>query len=199
MRCLLIYAWSSGELPLINSTSLVIFRIICKRRNLYILKIIYFILRDWIACFNRCSSGNLISLGLAMSREVSSGLSRCVVIYIPHWCFYIEMRSINKRLIKKKKDLSTNDKLIFSQLQNFWDILFWHIVCLSLLYPSFLFEFLTDFFYYLCASFLADVVNNILKTKEFFTVPVTTAEFAVMKTACSVWPNTELYPLYLFF
>ena len=34
--------------------------------------------------------------------------------------------------------------------------------------------------------FLADVVNNILKTKEFFTVPVTTAEFAVMKTACSV-------------
>lgn len=37
--------------------------------------------------------------------------------------------------------------------------------------------------------FLADVVNNILKTKEFFTVPVTTAEFAVMKTACSVCPN----------
>ncbi|XP_065626527.1 single-stranded DNA-binding protein WHY2, mitochondrial-like [Quercus suber] len=30
-----------------------------------------------------------------------------------------------------------------------------------------------------------NVVNNILKTKEFFTVPVTTAEFAVMKTACS--------------
>ncbi|KAK9995202.1 hypothetical protein SO802_024905 [Lithocarpus litseifolius] len=30
-----------------------------------------------------------------------------------------------------------------------------------------------------------NVANNILKTKEFFTVPVTTAEFAVMKTACS--------------
>ncbi|KAF7805245.1 ammonium transporter 1 member 2 [Senna tora] len=30
-----------------------------------------------------------------------------------------------------------------------------------------------------------NVVNNILKTKEFLTVPVTTAEFAVMKTACN--------------
>ncbi|KAK4273601.1 hypothetical protein QN277_021973 [Acacia crassicarpa] len=29
------------------------------------------------------------------------------------------------------------------------------------------------------------VVNNILKTKEYLSVPVTTAEFAVMKTACS--------------
>ncbi|KAG7985170.1 hypothetical protein I3843_03G011600 [Carya illinoinensis] len=29
------------------------------------------------------------------------------------------------------------------------------------------------------------VVNNIHKTKEYFTVPVTTAEFSVMKTACS--------------
>lgn len=33
---------------------------------------------------------------------------------------------------------------------------------------------------------LAAVVNNILKTKEYLTVPVTTAEFAVMRTACSV-------------
>ncbi|XP_059450724.1 single-stranded DNA-binding protein WHY2, mitochondrial [Corylus avellana] len=30
-----------------------------------------------------------------------------------------------------------------------------------------------------------NVVNNILKTKEYFTVPVTTAEAAVIKTACS--------------
>ncbi|KAJ7973569.1 Single-stranded DNA-binding protein WHY2, mitochondrial [Quillaja saponaria] len=30
-----------------------------------------------------------------------------------------------------------------------------------------------------------NVVNNISKTKEYFTVPVTTAEFAVMKTACN--------------
>ncbi|XP_062022320.1 single-stranded DNA-binding protein WHY2, mitochondrial [Rosa rugosa] len=29
------------------------------------------------------------------------------------------------------------------------------------------------------------VVNNLLKTRESFSVPVTTAEFAVMKTACS--------------
>ncbi|CAL0308827.1 unnamed protein product [Lupinus luteus] len=29
------------------------------------------------------------------------------------------------------------------------------------------------------------VVNNLLNTKEFFSVPVTAAEFAVMKTACS--------------
>ncbi|XP_061366386.1 single-stranded DNA-binding protein WHY2, mitochondrial [Gastrolobium bilobum] len=29
------------------------------------------------------------------------------------------------------------------------------------------------------------VVNNLLNTKEYFNVPVTTAEFAVMKTACS--------------
>lgn len=33
---------------------------------------------------------------------------------------------------------------------------------------------------------LAAVVNNLLKTRESFSVPVTTAEFAVMKTACSV-------------
>jgi hypothetical protein len=33
---------------------------------------------------------------------------------------------------------------------------------------------------------LADVVNNILKTKEYLSVPVTTAEIAVIKTACSV-------------
>lgn len=35
-------------------------------------------------------------------------------------------------------------------------------------------------------QFLSDVVNSLLKTTERFTVPVTTAEFAVMKTACSV-------------
>ena len=33
---------------------------------------------------------------------------------------------------------------------------------------------------------LAAVVNNLLNKKEFFSVPVSTAEFAVMKTACSV-------------
>ena len=74
-----------------------------------------------------------------------------------------------------------------------FETFFCHIVCLSLLVPHFPFELLTFFFFfffqlYMC-FFLADVVNNILKTKEFFTVPVTTAEFAVMKTACSVWPN----------
>ncbi|WVY94724.1 hypothetical protein V8G54_033812 [Vigna mungo] len=30
-----------------------------------------------------------------------------------------------------------------------------------------------------------NVVNNLLNTKDYFSVPVTTAEFAVMKTACS--------------
>ncbi|KHN43150.1 hypothetical protein glysoja_001733 [Glycine soja] len=30
------------------------------------------------------------------------------------------------------------------------------------------------------------VVNNLLNTNDYFSVPVTTAEFAVMKTACSV-------------
>ncbi|KHN35329.1 hypothetical protein glysoja_028959 [Glycine soja] len=29
------------------------------------------------------------------------------------------------------------------------------------------------------------VVNNLLNTKDYFSVPVTTAEFAVMKTACT--------------
>ena len=33
---------------------------------------------------------------------------------------------------------------------------------------------------------VAAVVNNLLKTRESFSVPVTTAEFAVIKTACSV-------------
>lgn len=33
---------------------------------------------------------------------------------------------------------------------------------------------------------IAAVVNNILKSTDRFTVPVTTAEFAVMKTACNV-------------
>ncbi|KAG5056226.1 hypothetical protein JHK85_008736 [Glycine max] len=32
---------------------------------------------------------------------------------------------------------------------------------------------------------LAAVVNNLLNTKDYFSVPVTTAEFAVMKTACT--------------
>lgn len=40
--------------------------------------------------------------------------------------------------------------------------------------------------YPMCHLLLADVVNNVLKTKEYLTVPVTTAEFAVMKTACNV-------------
>jgi len=33
---------------------------------------------------------------------------------------------------------------------------------------------------------LTAVVNSVLNTKDNFSVPVTTAEFAVMKTACSV-------------
>ncbi|XP_028770675.1 single-stranded DNA-binding protein WHY2, mitochondrial isoform X2 [Neltuma alba] len=36
-----------------------------------------------------------------------------------------------------------------------------------------------------CYFMSLSVVNNILKTKEYLSVPVTTAEFAVMKTACS--------------
>ncbi|KAL8551987.1 hypothetical protein ACS0TY_000878 [Phlomoides rotata] len=33
----------------------------------------------------------------------------------------------------------------------------------------------------------ADVVNNVLKTNDRFTVPVTPAEFAVMQTAFTIW------------
>ncbi|MBA0797148.1 hypothetical protein Gohar_007870, partial [Gossypium harknessii] len=39
-------------------------------------------------------------------------------------------------------------------------------------------------FNFLC-NFFAAVTNNILKSNEHFNIPVTTAEFAVLKTACS--------------
>lgn len=41
------------------------------------------------------------------------------------------------------------------------------------------------------------VVNNVLNSKDNLGVPVTTAEFVVMKTACSVWllqTHTPFYP-----
>lgn len=41
--------------------------------------------------------------------------------------------------------------------------------------------------------FFAGVVNNIQKTNDRFSVPVTSAEFAVMRTAFSVW-QTVLLP-----
>jgi len=41
-------------------------------------------------------------------------------------------------------------------------------------------------FFLIDARSLAAVVNNLLNTKDYFSVPITTAEFAVMKTACSV-------------
>lgn len=51
--------------------------------------------------------------------------------------------------------------------------------------------------FYCFLSVLAVVNNNILKTRESFSVPVTTAEFAVMKTACSVWSgNNPVFDLF---
>lgn len=57
---------------------------------------------------------------------------------------------------------------------------------LSLLIPFDLVKFLTMFPITSMHLFLAAVVNNIHKTKDHLTVPITTAEFTVMKTACSV-------------